>query len=168
MINFFIIKIITFFFLNRNWGDHVVPEDWQHCPGGCFNYLSVYRISLGFALYHAVLCIFTIGVTTSKSPRAKIHNGYFYLFIYLFIISFFLSLFPMKLIFFFQRFWWIKALVLIGTIIGCFFIPVEFFKAYAIICIVGGVLFLLLQTIIILDFAYIVAETYLLFFENFF
>jgi hypothetical protein len=30
---------------------------------------------MGFVLYHAFLCIFTIGVTTSKWYRAKFHNG---------------------------------------------------------------------------------------------
>eukprot|EP00732_Lithocolla_globosa_P002028 Lithocolla_globosa_v1_NODE_1190_length_2778_cov_35.847977.p1 type:complete len:440 gc:universal NODE_1190_length_2778_cov_35.847977:1282-2601(+) len=116
----------------RNWGNTIVPQSWQKCPGQCFEYLAVYRISLALTLYHATLCILTIGVTTSQFPRAKLHNGW----------------------------WGCKSFVLFGTVTACFFIPSEFFNVYDIFCIVFGVIFLLLQTIIILEFAYSWAESW--------
>ena len=51
-----------------------------------------------------------------------------------------------------------KAVIFLGITVGCFFVPESFFPAYAIICVVGGILFLIIQTILILDFAYEWAE----------
>lgn len=39
-------------------------------------YLSVYRIFLGFAMFHVILMFFTLGVRSQKDCRAGLHNGY--------------------------------------------------------------------------------------------
>jgi len=122
----------------RNWGNEIIPASWQKCSGDCFNYLGVYRISMGFVLYHTFLCLFTIGITTSRYFRAKFHNG-----------------------------WWpVKIILMVGLIVACFFVPESFFNDYAIIAITGGIIFLIIQTILILDFAYMWAESWVQYYEE--
>lgn len=70
----FLVTVVAWVF--RNWGDLIVPASFQQCGGGdCFQYMAVLRISFGFVLYHLLMCLCTIGVTTSRFYRAKFHNG---------------------------------------------------------------------------------------------
>lgn len=66
-------------------------------------YLAVYRVAFSMVVFHGVLMVFTLGVSTSGSWRASIHNGYvdsssemtrtFYLFSYLWHLSYLFYLF---------------------------------------------------------------------------
>ena len=89
--------------------------------------MAVYRVGLAMALFYFLLALITIKVKTSGDPRAKIHNG----------------------------FWGIKLLVFIGLLVGAFFIPKgDFSKAWMVIGMIGGFLFILIQLILLVDFAY--------------
>jgi len=90
-------------------------------------YMAVYRVGLAMALFYTLLAIITIRVRSSADPRAKIHNG----------------------------FWGLKLLVFIGLLVGAFFIPKgNFSKAWMVIGMIGGFLFILIQLILLVDFAY--------------
>ena len=58
-------------------------------------YLAVYRVEFGTVMFFLLMALIMIGVKSSKDPRSGIQNG----------------------------FWAIKLLVLIGCIVGAFFIP---------------------------------------------
>lgn len=58
-------------------------------------YLAVYRVEFGTVMFFLLMALIMIGVKSSKDPRSGIQNG----------------------------FWAIKLVVLIGCIVGAFFIP---------------------------------------------
>uniref|UniRef100_A0ABM0N1F5 Serine incorporator 5-like n=1 Tax=Saccoglossus kowalevskii TaxID=10224 RepID=A0ABM0N1F5_SACKO len=93
-----------------------------------FGYMSVYRVCLSMAIFFLVLMIFTINVTTSKSFRGGIHNGY----------------------------WLFKFLILLCLCIGAFFVPHE--DKWAIIVMyfgfVAGFVFIIIQLVLLVEFAY--------------
>jgi hypothetical protein len=62
---------------HSKWGHQIKGVQLtESCGADCWNYLAVDRVSLGFVLYHSLLCLLTIGVKSSSDPRATIHNGY--------------------------------------------------------------------------------------------
>ncbi|XP_077989403.1 serine incorporator 5-like isoform X2 [Glandiceps talaboti] len=93
-----------------------------------FGYMAVYRICFSMGVFYLVLMIFTLGVSTSKSFRAGLHNG----------------------------FWLFKFLILLGLCVGSFYIPQE--DKWAVIAMyigfVAGFLFILIQLILLVEFAY--------------
>ncbi|CAF0857052.1 unnamed protein product [Adineta steineri] len=89
--------------------------------------LAVYRLSFGITIFFFVLSILMIKVKTSKDFRAKIQNG----------------------------FWAFKLIILIGMIIGAFFIPNNGFDyAFMIVGLIGGFLFILVQLLLSIDFVH--------------
>lgn len=60
-----------------------------------------------------------------------------------------------------HRFWGIKYLLIIGGIIGAFFIPEgSFGQTWMYFGMIGGFLFILIQLILIVDFAHTLAESW--------
>ena len=68
------------------------------------------------------------------------------------------------LFFFLTRFWGIKYLVLIGTIVGAFFIPEDqqgtFGTTWMYFGLIGGFFFILIQLVLVVDFAHRWAESW--------
>ncbi|XP_066138719.1 probable serine incorporator isoform X4 [Euwallacea fornicatus] len=96
-------------------------------------YLAVYRICFILTCFFALFALIMIGVKSSRDPRAGIQNG----------------------------FWGIKYLLVIGGIIGAFFIPEGSFGiTWMWFGIIGGFLFILIQLILIIDFAHSWAEAW--------
>lgn len=96
-------------------------------------YLAVYRICFAACLFFVLMALITIGVKSSKDPRAGIQNG----------------------------FWGIKYLLVIGGIIGAFFIPEgQFASTWMVFGMIGGFCFIVIQLILIIDFAHTWAETW--------
>lgn len=94
-------------------------------------YLAVYRICFATCLFFVLMALITIGVKSSKDPRAGIQNG----------------------------FWGIKYLLVIGGIIGAFFIPEgQFASTWMVFGMIGGFGFIVIQLILIIDFAHSWAE----------
>ncbi|XP_022341529.2 serine incorporator 3-like isoform X3 [Crassostrea virginica] len=96
-------------------------------------YLSVYRICFAMTGFFVLFCIIMINVKTSKDPRSGIQNG----------------------------FWAIKVLVLIAICVGAFFIPRgEFGIAWMYVGLAGAFLFIIIQLILLIDFAHGWAESW--------
>merc|ERR1719273_1361322 len=96
-------------------------------------YLAVYRICFIATLFFLLMSLLMIGVRNSRDPRAPIQNG----------------------------FWGIKFIVLLGGVIGAFFIPHgRFGPTWMYFGLIGGFLFILVQLVLIVDFAHTWAETW--------
>ncbi|XP_069106278.1 serine incorporator 3-like isoform X2 [Argopecten irradians] len=96
-------------------------------------YLSVYRICFSLAAFFFLFAIIMINVKSSKDPRAGIQNG----------------------------FWAIKLLIVVAICVGAFFIPRgEFGQVWMVIGMIGAFLFILIQLILIIDFAHGWAESW--------
>lgn len=96
-------------------------------------YLAVYRICFIVTLFFCLMALIMIGVRTSKDGRAGVQNG----------------------------FWGLKYMIIIGGIIGAFFIPEDTFgPTWMYFGMIGGFLFILIQLILIVDFAHSWAEAW--------
>ncbi|XP_077295154.1 serine incorporator TMS1 isoform X1 [Arctopsyche grandis] len=96
-------------------------------------YLAVYRIYFILFIFFAFMALITVGVKSSRDPRAGIQNG----------------------------FWALKYLIVIGGIIGAFFIPEgQFGIAWMYFGLVGGFLFIIIQLILIVDFAHFTRKSF--------
>ncbi|XP_036618416.1 serine incorporator 5 isoform X1 [Trichosurus vulpecula] len=91
-------------------------------------YSAVYRVCFGMACFFFIFCLFTIKIDNSKSCRAYIHNG----------------------------FWFIKLLLLVAMCSGAFFIPDQdtFLKAWRYVGAIGAFLFIGIQLILLVEFAH--------------
>ncbi|XP_023315702.1 probable serine incorporator isoform X2 [Trichogramma pretiosum] len=102
-------------------------------------YLAVYRISLIMTLFFTLMSVMMIGVKSTKDPRGGIQNG----------------------------FWAIKFLLIIGGMIGAFFIPEgSFGPTWMYFGMIGGFLFILIQLVLIIDFAHSWAEAWVANYEE--
>lgn len=97
-------------------------------------YLAVYRILFAMTMFFIMMAIMMVGVKSSRDGRAAIQNG----------------------------FWGPKYLILIAAIVGAFFIPEtsSFSSVWMGIGMIGGFLFILIQLILIVDFAHSWAESW--------
>ncbi|CAH0600283.1 unnamed protein product [Chrysodeixis includens] len=108
-----------------------IPGEFKVDCDQAVGYLAVYRICFAACLFFVLMALITIGVKSSKDPRAGIQNG----------------------------FWGIKYLLVIGGIIGAFFIPEgQFASTWMVFGMIGGFCFIVIQLILIIDFAHSWAE----------
>ncbi|XP_063833702.1 serine incorporator 1 isoform X2 [Ostrinia nubilalis] len=111
--------------------NYVVPGSLKVDCDQAVGYLAVYRICFATCLFFVLMALIMIGVRSSKDPRAGIQNG----------------------------FWGIKYLVVIGGIIGAFFIPEgQFASTWMVFGMIGGFCYIIIQLILIVDFAHTWAE----------
>ncbi|XP_018013464.1 serine incorporator 1 isoform X2 [Hyalella azteca] len=97
-------------------------------------YLAVYRVCFAVTLFFVAMALIMIGVKSSRDFRAGIQNG----------------------------FWGLKYLIVIGTMIGAFFIPQGTFgTVWMYFGLVGGFMFIIIQLVLIIDFAHSWAESWL-------
>eukprot|EP00794_Sanderia_malayensis_P013728 gene13728-15160_t len=91
-------------------------------------YLAVYRVNFAVACFFLLFALLMIGVKTSKDARSGIQNG----------------------------FWGIKFLLVLGGAIGAFFIPSanKFSTGWMYVGLVGAFLFILIQLVLLIDFAH--------------
>ncbi|GAB1600368.1 serine incorporator 1-like isoform X3 [Argonauta hians] len=90
-------------------------------------YLAVYRVCFATTAFFFLFSLIMINVKSSRDPRSKIQNG----------------------------FWFFKFLILIAIGVGAFFIPRGAFgEAWMGIGMTGGLLFILIQLILLVDFAH--------------
>lgn len=90
-------------------------------------YLAVYRICFGMAAFFFLFMILNFGVTSSKECRGGLNNG----------------------------FWGLKFLLLVALWVAAFFIPRgPFGQAWMYIGFIGAFVFILIQLILMIDFAH--------------
>ncbi|KAM9738639.1 serine incorporator 1-like [Menidia menidia] len=90
-------------------------------------YKSVYRMCFAMACFFLLFSIIMIRVRSSKDPRASLQNG----------------------------FWFFKFLVLVGITVGAFFIPDGTFNTvWYYFGVVGSFVFIIIQLILLVDFAH--------------
>eukprot|EP00736_Rhodelphis_marinus_P006785 Rmarinus@m.28065 len=114
---------------------HLVSDYLEaHCvvDGGCsvramIGKLGVYRLCFASTLFFATMAILTLGVSRKSDFRARyVHGGM----------------------------WFTKFLALVGIAIGAFFIPNSFFIGWGVVGLVGGYLFVIIQMVLLVDFAH--------------
>lgn len=90
-------------------------------------YKAVYRVCFGMTCFFALLSLIMVCVRSSKDPRSGIQNG----------------------------FWFFKVLILTAIIVASFWIPYGTFEeVWRYFGIIGSFLFILIQLILIIDFAH--------------
>ncbi|XP_054911926.1 serine incorporator 1-like [Poeciliopsis prolifica] len=90
-------------------------------------YKSVYRVCFAMACFFFLFSIIMIRVRSSKDPRASIQNG----------------------------FWFFKFLALVGLTVGAFYIPDGTFNTvWYYFGVVGSFVFIIIQLILLVDFAH--------------
>eukprot|EP00013_Stygamoeba_regulata_P006067 CAMPEP_0177640726 /NCGR_PEP_ID=MMETSP0447-20121125/6693_1 /TAXON_ID=0 /ORGANISM="Stygamoeba regulata, Strain BSH-02190019" /LENGTH=365 /DNA_ID=CAMNT_0019142809 /DNA_START=259 /DNA_END=1353 /DNA_ORIENTATION=- len=108
-------------------------QAWTQERSSELGFYYVMRTSFSLFLFHTILAVFLIRVESSKDFRAKIQDGL----------------------------WPIKLLFLAGIFTLSFFIPNDFFLLYAKISLVGASFFILVQLVMIVDFAHHWNESWL-------
>lgn len=104
----------------------------------CYGNMSVYRVSSTLAVFHLLLALVMIGVKTKKDPRSSAQHS-----------------------------WWsVKILLLIGLLVGIFFIPNVAFIGYGYVALIGSLLFILIQLVLLVDFAHSWNETWVKYYEE--
>ncbi|PIA15326.1 TMS membrane protein/tumor differentially expressed protein [Coemansia reversa NRRL 1564] len=123
--------------MTTSWGIDLVKEiSWGFisvkCPEGvCYGTLAVHRMCFSLSLWHIILGLLTLGVSDSKHPRAVLQNGA----------------------------WPLKLLGWAGLVVLSFVIPSGFFEFYSrYVAMIGAGVFLLVQLVLLVDFAYNMAE----------
>jgi len=97
-------------------------------------FLAVYRVCFSLTAFFFLMSVLTIRVLTSKDPRAKFHNG----------------------------FWLVKLLMIVALCIGAFYIPRgEFGNVWYYFGLIGSCFFILIQLVLIVDFAHNVNDFFL-------
>eukprot|EP01128_Nolandella_sp_AFSM9_P006945 TRINITY_DN3682_c0_g1_i1.p1 TRINITY_DN3682_c0_g1~~TRINITY_DN3682_c0_g1_i1.p1 ORF type:complete len:495 (-),score=108.13 TRINITY_DN3682_c0_g1_i1:52-1515(-) len=96
----------------------------------CYGTMSVYRLCFALSVFHLVMALAMIGVKSTKDMRHSIQHS-----------------------------WWsIKVLVLCALIVVSFFIPNVVFSPFAWVALIGAGLFVLIQVVLLVDFAHTVNE----------
>lgn len=133
---FFIFSFVAWIF--RGWAQKILQ--WvpvlKICAENeetCFGTLAVYRISFCLAIFHFMLALMTIGTKTRGDCRGHLQDG----------------------------FWSIKLLLFVGACVGSFFIPNVFFNYYGWFALGASGLFILIQLVLLVDFAHTWAENWI-------
>jgi len=121
-----------------NWLFSKIPG-LKDCPEEvCYGTMAVYRISFALAVFHLVLALVLIRVRSSKDCRSNLQDG----------------------------FWFFKFLFLIAVSVVSFFIPNSFFIGYGWVALIGAGFFIIIQLILLVDFAHTWSETWVGYYED--
>lgn len=104
----------------------IVPSSQTFDCTHMAGYLAVYRVCFALAIFFLTMAAMMIGVKSSRDTRAPIQNG----------------------------FWGIKFIVVIGICVGAFFIHEPFGQFWMWIGLFGGLAFILIQLVLLIDFAH--------------
>ncbi|MBW0529930.1 hypothetical protein O181_069645 [Austropuccinia psidii MF-1] len=97
----------------------------------CYGVLAVHRICFALTLFHAILAILLLGVTSTRQKMAVVQNGW----------------------------WGPKLLIWFSLIFSTFFIPNGFFMFYSrYIAWIGSIIFIFFGLVLLIDFAYVFGD----------
>ncbi|XP_075446803.1 serine incorporator 5 isoform X2 [Ascaphus truei] len=118
-------------FMNKNipfYNDLCAHIQAGEMCGRLVGYSAVYRVCFGMACFFFIFFFLTLCIKNSRSCRAHIHNG----------------------------FWLIKFVILLALCSGAFFIPDQdtFLEVWRYVGASGGCLFLLIQLLLLVEFAH--------------
>jgi hypothetical protein len=135
MFFFLIFTIVAWAF--HAWGEKLlrwIPLLKKSCEeADCFGVLGVYRMSFALATFHLLLALMMIGVRSKGDVRVSLQDG-----------------------------WWPMKFLLVGAfLVAAFFIPNAFFEYYGWIALGASGLFILVQLVILVDFAHSWAENWI-------
>merc|ERR1711871_1297873 len=100
---------------------------------GIWSNLGCSRVLFGFFLFFSAMALLMVGVKSSRDVRSGCQNG----------------------------FWLFKILAVVGITVGCFFMPNSFFLyAAGDIALAGAFIFLLIQLVLLVDFAHAWADSW--------
>ncbi|KAI8617249.1 serine incorporator/TMS membrane protein [Chytriomyces sp. MP71] len=133
----FVVTSLLAYASTSDWFEQKLDE-WSfgylklQCPqGSCYGTLSVYRICMANSTLHAILAAALYNVSSSRDWRANIQNG----------------------------FWALKTALWAGLIVLCFFIPNSVVVGWAMVfASIGAFLFIIVQIVLLIDFAYTISE----------
>lgn len=103
------------------------------CDVPCQRFYIVYRMGLALATYHGLQALLLVGVDNTQDPRASIQ----------------------------EAFWPLKLILLAGLTVAMFFLPSWFLDVMFVPTLLMGVLFLMVQAVLLVDLAYNWAESML-------
>ncbi|KAJ1719544.1 Membrane protein tms1 [Coemansia erecta] len=133
----FLLNSTIAYAMTTSWGIDLVKRiTWGFislkCPEGlCYGTLAVHRMCFSLSVWHLVLALLTTGVSDSRHPRARLQNGL----------------------------WMIKFAAWVVLAVLAFVIPNGFFEFYSrYVAMAGAAVFLLIQLVLLVDFAYNLAE----------
>uniref|UniRef100_A0A7N5JEQ8 Serine incorporator 2 n=1 Tax=Ailuropoda melanoleuca TaxID=9646 RepID=A0A7N5JEQ8_AILME len=107
-------------------GTPVIFQGHIDC-GSLLGYRAVYRMCFATAAFFFLFALFMICVRSSRDPRAAVQNG----------------------------FWFFKFLIFVGITVGAFYIPDgSFSNVWFYFGVVGSFLFILIQLVLLIDFAH--------------
>jgi len=126
------VLFVIFAWILRDYGQEILGKItlWRgECSSGqCFGQQGVLRISLSLFLFYVTMALIMIG-KKSHDPEA----------------------FRTKLQ---DDLWIVKILFLVGLLVVSYLLPNAVFKYYGYICIGGATLFIFIQILVLVDFAY--------------
>ncbi|XP_029467694.1 serine incorporator 3 isoform X2 [Rhinatrema bivittatum] len=113
-------------FCEGGYGTQILYKGYVNCDI-LVGYKAVYRISFAMAIFFGFFALLMLNVKSSKDPRASVHNG----------------------------FWFFKIALLVGTMVGAFYIPDgPFTRVWFIFGCFGAFLFILIQLSLLVDSAH--------------
>ncbi|XP_065651610.1 probable serine incorporator isoform X2 [Hydra vulgaris] len=118
---------------------HLCSQIGEESCDKLVGYMAVYRVCFAMTAFFFIMSIIMFKVRSSRDPRGSIQNG----------------------------FWAIKFIVFIGLLVGAFYIPKgNFSKVWMYFGLVGGILFILIQLVLLIDFAHRWSEKWITNYEE--
>mmetsp|Transcript_11559 Transcript_11559/g.32452 ORF Transcript_11559/g.32452 Transcript_11559/m.32452 type:complete len:442 (+) Transcript_11559:283-1608(+) len=106
--------------------------DGDECESALESSLAVYRMTFALFTYHLMLGLAVVNVKDRGECRAGIHTSW----------------------------WWAKALLFVVLTVSAFLIPTPFFVVYGWLALVGAGAFIILQMLMLVDFAHTLNESW--------
>lgn len=127
------LKKVPFCESSTSLSTHAIPSEYIADCSEFVGYLAVYRICFALTCFFALMAFMMIGAKSSRDSRAPIQNG----------------------------FWCIKYMMVTVFTIAAFFIPDGSFNSlWMWVGLAGGIAFIIIQLVLLVDFAHIWAKNW--------